>query len=407
MIAVAPAGAGNWALRTLPKISGGFVVEQPGTGRVLAMQGGFESRVQAFNRASQAQRQPGSTIKPIAYSAALENGMTPASIIIDGPFCVDQGARLGQKCFRNFGGWRRIGAAHDALGHRAIAQPDDRARRRADRHGTRDRHDEAAGRRHLPALSRVRAGRGRDHADEDGQRLHDPGEPGQSAAADADRLRAGPPRQGDLARKLARLRGLQRQGLGRQGDAAPDHQIPPGDRPADRVPDGAHHRRRDPARHRDDAARPEPPDLRQDRHDDRPDRCVVHRRHPAIYRRAVPRVRQASVAGRRGAGRHHRGADLQAIRQAGVRGPAGPAVPRAQRHPHGPDRPGIGPQGLWRVARRERPEGVGDLGSVQARKRAAPFGPQGRGRETQAQGRPQSAQDRRDSDFLQRQGGIY
>src|SRR3546814_18851302 len=49
-------------------------------------------------------RQPGSTIKPIVYSAALEQGMTPASIIVDGPFCVYHGARLGQKCFRNFGG---------------------------------------------------------------------------------------------------------------------------------------------------------------------------------------------------------------------------------------------------------------------------------------------------------------
>jgi penicillin-binding protein 1A len=49
-------------------------------------------------------RQPGSTIKPIVYSAALMNGMTPASIIIDGPYCVYQGAQLGQKCFRNFGG---------------------------------------------------------------------------------------------------------------------------------------------------------------------------------------------------------------------------------------------------------------------------------------------------------------
>ncbi len=103
VLAVAPAG-GGWVLKTVPKVSGAFVVEQPGTGRVLAMQGGFESRFQAFNRATQAQRQPGSTIKPIAYAAALENGMTPASIIVDGPFCVDQGARLGQKCFRNFGG---------------------------------------------------------------------------------------------------------------------------------------------------------------------------------------------------------------------------------------------------------------------------------------------------------------
>jgi penicillin-binding protein 1A len=103
IIAVAPEG-GAFALRSIPKISGGFVVEEPATGRVLAMQGGFDSSLQSFNRATQAMRQPGSTIKPIVYAAALAGGMTPASIIVDGPFCVYQGARLGQKCFRNFGG---------------------------------------------------------------------------------------------------------------------------------------------------------------------------------------------------------------------------------------------------------------------------------------------------------------
>ena len=102
IIAVAPEG-GTFALRSVPKVSGAFVVEEPQTGRVLAMQGGFDFRIQAFNRATQALRQPGSTIKPIVYAAALEGGMTPASIIVDGPFCVFQGARLGQKCFRNFG----------------------------------------------------------------------------------------------------------------------------------------------------------------------------------------------------------------------------------------------------------------------------------------------------------------
>ncbi|WP_374942354.1 penicillin-binding protein 1A [Sphingomonas sp.] len=107
IIAVAPSGSGaegSWALRSVPRISGGFVVEEPASGRVLAMQGGFDARLQSFNRATQALRQPGSTIKPIVYSAALENGMTPASIIVDGPFCVYQGARLGNKCFRNFTG---------------------------------------------------------------------------------------------------------------------------------------------------------------------------------------------------------------------------------------------------------------------------------------------------------------
>ena len=102
IIAVAPDGD-SFVLRSVPKISGAFVVEEPQTGRVLAMQGGFDFRIQAFNRATQAMRQPGSTIKPIVYAAALEGGMTPASIIVDGPFCVFQGARLGQKCFRNFG----------------------------------------------------------------------------------------------------------------------------------------------------------------------------------------------------------------------------------------------------------------------------------------------------------------
>ena len=101
ILAVAPEG-GAWSLRSVPKVSGGMVVEDPSTGRVLAMQGGFDSRLQAFNRATQATRQPGSTIKPIVYAAALENGMTPASIVVDGPFCVWQGAGLGQKCFRNF-----------------------------------------------------------------------------------------------------------------------------------------------------------------------------------------------------------------------------------------------------------------------------------------------------------------
>jgi penicillin-binding protein 1A len=108
ILAVAPAGSA-FALRSVPKISGGMVVQEPATGRILAMQGGFDASVQTFNRATQAMRQPGSTIKPIVYSAALEQGMTPASIIIDGPFCVYQGARLGQKCFRNFGNARGAG----------------------------------------------------------------------------------------------------------------------------------------------------------------------------------------------------------------------------------------------------------------------------------------------------------
>jgi penicillin-binding protein 1A len=103
VIVVAPEGRG-WALRSIPAISGGMVVQDPRSGRVLAMQGGFDSRLRSFNNATQAQRQPGSTIKPFVYAAALDQGMTPATVLIDGPFCVYQSALLGQKCFRNFTG---------------------------------------------------------------------------------------------------------------------------------------------------------------------------------------------------------------------------------------------------------------------------------------------------------------
>lgn len=104
LILVKSTGGDSYALRNVPEISGGMVVEGVRTGRIFAMQGGFDSRLSSYNRATQAQRQPGSTIKPFVYAAALDNGMTPATIIVDGPFCVWQSARLGQKCFRNFGG---------------------------------------------------------------------------------------------------------------------------------------------------------------------------------------------------------------------------------------------------------------------------------------------------------------
>jgi penicillin-binding protein 1A len=80
-----------------------MVVEDPQNGRVEAMQGGFDARLGAFNRATQAMRQPGSTIKPFVYATALDYGMTPSSMVEDGTFCVYQGAALGQKCFKNFG----------------------------------------------------------------------------------------------------------------------------------------------------------------------------------------------------------------------------------------------------------------------------------------------------------------
>ena len=103
IIAAAPSGPGTFAVRAIPEVSGGMVVESPYTGRVLAVQGGFDAGLGSFNRAIQAERQPGSTIKPFVYATALDYGMTPATMVLDGTFCVYQGAHLGNKCFANFG----------------------------------------------------------------------------------------------------------------------------------------------------------------------------------------------------------------------------------------------------------------------------------------------------------------
>jgi penicillin-binding protein 1A len=102
VIIVKQVAGSNYALRSIPEVSGGMLVEEVHTGRVMAMQGGFDVIGSSYNRAIQALRQPGSAFKPIVYVTALQNGFTPATIEMDAPFCVWQGAGLGQKCFVNF-----------------------------------------------------------------------------------------------------------------------------------------------------------------------------------------------------------------------------------------------------------------------------------------------------------------
>jgi penicillin-binding protein 1A len=86
---------GQYRLRQLPEVSGAMVAMNPHTGRVLAMVGGFSFDQSQFNRATQAYRQPGSTIKPIVYSSAIDNGYTPSSVEMDGPIEIDQGQGAG------------------------------------------------------------------------------------------------------------------------------------------------------------------------------------------------------------------------------------------------------------------------------------------------------------------------
>ncbi len=79
----------RWTLRQVPEVQGGFVAMDVNTGRVIAMQGGFSYQHSVFNRATQAQRQPGSSFKPFVYASALDSGYSPATIVIDAPIEID------------------------------------------------------------------------------------------------------------------------------------------------------------------------------------------------------------------------------------------------------------------------------------------------------------------------------
>jgi penicillin-binding protein 1A len=83
--------AAFYNLCQIPEVGGALVVIDPHTGRVLAMAGGFSYEISQFNRATQAKRQPGSSIKPFVYLTALENGFTPSTLVDDGPISIPQG----------------------------------------------------------------------------------------------------------------------------------------------------------------------------------------------------------------------------------------------------------------------------------------------------------------------------
>ena len=94
----------HYALRQVPEVNGAIAAMDPHTGRVLAMVGGFSYELSEFNRATQAERQPGSSFKPIVYATALENGYTPTSIVVDGPIAINQGGGQGVWRPKNYAG---------------------------------------------------------------------------------------------------------------------------------------------------------------------------------------------------------------------------------------------------------------------------------------------------------------
>jgi penicillin-binding protein 1A len=95
---------GNYGLRQVPEVNGAIVAMDPHTGRVLALSGGFSFASSQFDRAMQAERQPGSSFKPFVYAAALDNGYTPVTKVDDAPISLPQGPGLPMWSPKNFEG---------------------------------------------------------------------------------------------------------------------------------------------------------------------------------------------------------------------------------------------------------------------------------------------------------------
>ncbi len=138
---------GQYRLRQIPEISGAMVVMDPRTGRVLAMVGGFSFDQSQFNRATQAYRQPGSSFKPIVYSAALDNGYTPSTMVVDAPIEIDQGQGVSVWRPENFSTGKYLGPVTLRNALRQSLQHRDGAPRAGHRH--------AADRRICQALRRL------------------------------------------------------------------------------------------------------------------------------------------------------------------------------------------------------------------------------------------------------------
>jgi penicillin-binding protein 1A len=112
VIYVAQEVSGNWRMVQVPDVQGALVAVDPQDGAIAALTGGFDYFASNYNRAVQAKRQPGSAFKPFLYSAALEQGFTPASMINDAPLVIEdptlEGSWRPQNVTREFRGPMRL-----------------------------------------------------------------------------------------------------------------------------------------------------------------------------------------------------------------------------------------------------------------------------------------------------------
>ena len=357
--------ANTWRLRQVPEVSGAMVAMDPWTGRVLAMVGGFSFDQSQFNRATQAMRQPGSSFKPFVYAAALDNGYTPSTVVMDAPIEIDQGPgvppwrpenystgkyygpstlRTGIELSRNT---MTVRLAQD-VGMPLIAEY-------ARRFGVYDS---------LPTFLSYSLGAGETTVMRMVCRLFDVRQRRPAHRADLHRPHPGPLRPHRLQARLAGVPRLQRQAMGEPAGADAGRQARSGDRSDDRLPDHLDDGRRGAARHRDRAQAGRQADRRQDRHHQRREGRVVRRFLAGHRGRRLSRLRQAAPARQPRDRRRRRRADRRRVPERGAQGQAGGAVPRAGRHQAHPHR-----RPLRHAAGRRR--GPRDPGSVQARHRAA------------------------------------
>ena len=309
-------GETRWSYRQIPAIQGGFMAMDTETGRVLAMQGGFSYQSSVFNRATQALRQPGSSFKPFVYAAALDNGYSPATIVLDAPIEVATGAgiwtpenaggkyygptpiRTGLEQSRNL---MTVRIAQD-IGMDTVAEY-------AERFGIYD---------DMPRLLSYSLGAGETTLYKMVDRLRRDRQRRPAGRADARRPGAGPLRPHHLPPRPARLRGLRRRRrrrrrpaddpLERRADHGRDHRLP------DHL-DAAG--RREP-RHQRQLGRPaRPQPRRQDRHHQRGQGRLVHRLQPAHRRRLLHGLRHPAPARRERLRRHALRADLRRVHQGG------------------------------------------------------------------------------------------
>lgn len=96
VVRVSKTGKSGWEITQLPEVEGAFVALDPRNGAIRALVGGFDFQKNKFNHATQAWRQPGSSFKPFVYSAALEKGITPSTVVYDSPLFFSAGQTGGK-----------------------------------------------------------------------------------------------------------------------------------------------------------------------------------------------------------------------------------------------------------------------------------------------------------------------